>query len=134
MRGACRLGPRTRARPHRSAAARQRTRAGKYLNGATPAGARHTLFPAFQPRYHAPRTMAAAERYAALAQAKGLSPTALALAWAASRWYMGSVIVGATSLPQLVECLDAVEVTLDEATLAAIDEIHLELRNTNSLD
>jgi len=78
--------------------------------------------------------MAAAERYAALAQAKGLSPTALALAWAASRWYMGSVIVGATSLPQLVECLDAVEVTLDEATLAAIDEIHLELRNTNSLD
>jgi aryl-alcohol dehydrogenase-like predicted oxidoreductase len=108
--------------------------AGKYLGGAAPAGSRHTLFPNFQPRYHAPRTMAAAARYAALAASKGLRPATLALAWAASRWYMGSVIVGATNLTQLTECLDAVGVALDEATLAAIDEIHLEHRNTNSLD
>ena len=47
----------------------------------------------------------------------------------------GSVIIGATSLAQLKENLDAFEtVTLDEETLAAIDEVHVRLRNPNYQD
>ena len=45
------------------------------------------------------------------------------------RWYMASVIIGATSMEQLRECIDAFDVDLDEDTLKAIDEIHMEHRN-----
>ena len=92
-------------------------------------------FPEFQSRYHCPRSMAAAERYAALAKASGLSLAALALSWCASRWYVASTIIGATTMQQLKENIDAFEgVTLDEATLQAIDAIHLEIRNPNVTD
>ena len=79
--------------------------------------------------------MAAAERYAALAKATGVSLAALALAWCASRWYVASTIIGATTLAQLKENINAFEmVTLDEATLQAIDAIHLDIRNPNVTD
>ena len=55
----------------------------------------------FQPRYACERTQAATQLYAELAERKGLTATQLALAWCASRWYMGSVIIGATTLEQL---------------------------------
>jgi aryl-alcohol dehydrogenase-like predicted oxidoreductase len=42
---------------------------------------------------------------------------------------MASVIIGATSMEQLRECIDAFDVDLDEDTLKAIDEIHMEHRN-----
>ncbi len=32
---------------------------------------------------------------------KGISPAHLALSWASSKWFMGSVIIGATTLEQL---------------------------------
>lgn len=93
---------------------------------------RHEAYKQFQPRYMSERTLAAAREYAELARAKGLSPAKLALAWAASRWYMGSVIIGFTTIEQLKECIEACEVELDEATLAAIDAIHLRRRNPNA--
>jgi aryl-alcohol dehydrogenase-like predicted oxidoreductase len=102
---------------------------GKYLGGAKPAGARHTLFPGFQPRYVCDRALAATADYAALAEKKGLTPTALALAWAASRPFMSSVIIGATTLKQLDECIDACLVKLDEETLKAVDELFLKHGN-----
>ena len=40
----------------------------------------------FQPRYLSERVLTAAKAYAALAVARGLTPTQLALAWAATRW------------------------------------------------
>jgi len=40
----------------------------------------------------------------ALAHKKGMSLATLAQAWAASRWYMGSVIIGATTLEQVGAC------------------------------
>lgn len=39
--------------------------------------------------------------YAALAEARGLTPTQLALAWVQSRWFTACTIIGATSLEQL---------------------------------
>lgn len=102
---------------------------GKYLNGAKPAGGRHTLFPGFQPRYVGERATAATADYAALAAKKGLSPATLALAWAASRPFMSSVIVGATTLEQLDETIDACLTKLDEETLREVDELFLKHGN-----
>ena len=77
--------------------------------------------------------MAVAE-YAAISKRKSLSPTQLALAWAKSRWYMGSVIIGATNMHQLKENIDAFDVELDAATLKEIDEVHVLHRNPNSIN
>ena len=107
------------------------TLTGKYGAGATPEGARHTAFPAFQARYRAERSLAASQKYAELAAREGLSPATLALAWAYSRSFMASVIVGATSLPQLRENMEAADVVLTKDCLRAIDEIHMQQRNPN---
>ena len=42
---------------------------------------------------------------------------------------MTSTILGATSVEQLEETLDAFEMTLPEAALQAIDDVHLLHRN-----
>lgn len=107
------------------------TLSGKYTGGAKPDGARHSAFPNFQGRYLAPRSLAASEKYAALARSNGLTPAQLALAWAFSRSYMASVIIGATSVEQLLENLSAADIVLPQAVLNAIDAIHLEQRNPN---
>lgn len=92
-------------------------------------------FPKFQPRYHSQCSRAAAAQYARLAAGKGLTCAQLALACCKSRWYVASIIVGATTLEQLAENIDAVEsVELDEATLAEIDAIHLICRDPNVID
>eukprot|EP00741_Cyanophora_paradoxa_P008688 tig00001368_g8411.t1 len=110
------------------------TLTGKFLDGSKPAKARHVLFPGFQPRYHAEPTMAATRKYAELAKKHGITPTQLALAWCKSRWYVASTIIGATSVEQMREDVEAFRVTLSPDVLAAVDAIHAEARNTNVTD
>eukprot|EP00892_Ulva_mutabilis_P012069 jgi/Ulvmu1/9234/UM005_0334.1 len=102
---------------------------GKYRGGAKPEGARHVKTPDLQPRYATPAVAAAVEKYAELAERKGLTLTQLAVGWAASRWQVASVITGQTKLEQMDEYLDACEMELDKDTLEAIDKIHMENRN-----
>lgn len=94
-------------------------------------GCRHQRFPAFQSRYHCPKSRDAAARYAAVAAAAGLSPATLALAWAYSRPFMAAVIIGATSLAQLHENMDAAEVTLSPDVLKQVAAVHADIRNPN---
>eukprot|EP00873_Tetraselmis_striata_P025623 jgi/Tetstr1/445887/TSEL_003525.t1 len=97
----------------------------KYLEaGPPPASSRHVQFPGFQPRYHCAQNRAAAERYAAIAKAAGLTLAQLALAFCKSRFYVASTIIGANDLGQLAENIAAFDIVLDEPTLAAIDEVH----------
>lgn len=103
--------------------------AGKYLDGAKPAGARLTLFPPFGQRYDKPNVPAATAAYATLAREHGLTPAMLALAFVRSRWFLTSNIIGATTLEQLKENIDSADVTLSEPALAAIDAIHLRFPN-----
>jgi aryl-alcohol dehydrogenase-like predicted oxidoreductase len=102
---------------------------GKYLNGAKPAGARLTRFPPFGQRYDKPNVPAASQAYAELAKRAGLSPATLAIAFAHSRWFCASTIVGATNLAQLKENVDAASVALPESVLAEIDAIHVRYPN-----
>ncbi len=107
----------------------------KYYDGSVTEGARHRKFATFQSRYHAPRSLAAGAEYRKVAQAAGISLAALALRWAKSRWYMGSVIFGATSAAQLRECLNAYAAgPLSAAIEAEIEAIHVERRNPNATD
>ena len=96
----------------------------KYLNGAQPAGARLTRFPLFGQRYDKPNVMPAVAAYADLAKKANLSSASLALAFVRSRWFCASTIIGATTLDQLREDIDAQGVTLQEDVLAEIDAIH----------
>jgi aryl-alcohol dehydrogenase (NADP+) len=102
---------------------------GKYLNGGTPPGARLTVYPPFGQRYAKPNVEPAVAAYAGLARKAGLTPAALALAFCRSRWFCASTIIGATTLDQLRENLDAVSVTLSKELLSEIDGLHLRFTN-----
>ena len=66
---------------------------GKYLADPAARG-RPTEFENFGVRYAKPGVRAAVERYAEIARRRGMSLTALALAFVYSRWFVGSTIVG----------------------------------------
>jgi aryl-alcohol dehydrogenase-like predicted oxidoreductase len=82
-----------------------------------------------QQRWGRPESLAAAKRYNALAQAHGLTPTRMALAWCYTNWRVASTIIGVTSLTQLDECLDAWGTQLAPELLAEIDKVRWEIRD-----
>ncbi|WP_305987896.1 NADP(H)-dependent aldo-keto reductase [Roseibium sp. MMSF_3544] len=102
---------------------------GKYRNGALPAGARKTLFNKMQ-RYEHHRTFEAVDAYCDLAQEAGLDPAQMAIAFAKSRSFMTSVIIGATRLDQLESDIAAADLSLSTDILDKIDAIHQEFGNT----
>ncbi|MDB5918998.1 MAG: aldo/keto reductase [Massilia sp.] len=73
--------------------------------------------------------LAAVKEYAQLAVENGMTPAQMALAWCYSRWFVASTIIGATSLVQLKENIDALETTLPAHVIAAIDAIHAQMPN-----
>ena len=102
---------------------------GKYIDDENAVG-RLTIFSKdWSPRYVREKTVAAARRYTELARAHGMTPTQMALAWCYSRWFVNSTIIGATSLAQLKENIDAHEITLSADVLAQIQLIHEAMRN-----
>ncbi len=96
---------------------------GKYQANPNASG-RITLFPSFSQRYQKPNVPVATAAYTKIAQQAGISPTHLALAYARSRWFTSSVILGATTLAQLQENLDSVKITLSAELLAEIEAVH----------
>jgi aryl-alcohol dehydrogenase-like predicted oxidoreductase len=80
-------------------------------------------------RWGRPEALVAARRYNALAQANGMTPSQMALAFCYTKWQVTSTIIGVTSLAQLDADLDAWGTTLSPEVLAAIDAIRWELRD-----
>src|SRR6185436_8781581 len=74
---------------------------GKYLGGLPPPGSRFALFADLGLRFRKPIVHEAVGAYAALARLAGLSLVELALGYVKSRWYLGAMIIGATSQAQL---------------------------------
>ncbi|WPC73611.1 NADP(H)-dependent aldo-keto reductase [Vibrio porteresiae] len=95
---------------------------GKYLNGAKPHGARCSLFERFQ-RYFTPQGIKATEAYVNLAKEFGIDPAQMALAFVNQRPFVGSNIIGATTMDQLKSNIDSLEITLSDELLARINEI-----------
>lgn len=96
---------------------------GKYLADPNAKG-RITLFPGFGQRYNKPNVPPATKEYVRIAQEAGLTPATMALAFARTRWFTGSVIIGATTLEQLKESLGSSEVTLSKEVLEKIEAVH----------
>ncbi len=96
---------------------------GKYLTDPNAKG-RITLFPGFGQRYNKPNVAATTKEYVRIAQEAGLTPATLALAFARTRWFTGSVILGATTLKQLEENLASAEVVLSPDVMEKIEAVH----------
>lgn len=96
---------------------------GKYLNGARPQGARLMLFPEYR-RYTSGRATRATAAYVEAARRHGLAPAQLAIAYVASRLFVTSAIIGATTLAQLEEDIAAAEVRLGDEVLRTIEAAH----------
>lgn len=101
---------------------------GKFRHGARPTNARVTLYSRFS-RYSNPEGEWATEQYAQLAEQHGLSLTQLALAFIKQQFFVTSTIIGATSLEQLKENIDAFEVNLSDDILQGIEAIHRQQPN-----
>ena len=101
---------------------------GKYLFDPNAPG-RVTQFEGFAQRYQKTNVQPAVKAYTDLAQRHGMSPTSLALSFVYRRWFVTSTIIGATSLAQLQENLDAWEKPLSEDILAEIEALHLAYTN-----
>ncbi|MBI5659632.1 MAG: aldo/keto reductase [Nitrosomonadales bacterium] len=96
---------------------------GKYLADPNARG-RITLFPGFGQRYNKPNVPAATREYARIAKEAGLTPATMALAFARTRWFARSVLLGATSVQQLRENLDSAETVLSAEVLEKIEAVH----------
>lgn len=101
------------------------TLTGKYRNAnAIPKGSRLTLFPGFMERYLGSENEAAVNRYCELAEANGMSPATLALSWCYHNPLVASSIIGATTMEQLEENIQAYDVRLDETIMDEIAAIY----------
>lgn len=96
---------------------------GKYLNNQNPENARNTLFKRFT-RYSSAQSVAATEAYVKLAHDHGMSPAKLALAFVNQQPFVANTILGATTLTQLKENIDSLDVTLSQEILTEIEKIH----------
>jgi aryl-alcohol dehydrogenase-like predicted oxidoreductase len=75
------------------------------------------------------RTLATTERIHEVAKACDLSPVTFSVAWTLTRNFLGSAIIGVTSLEQLDEHLAAADAVIPEDALAACDRISKEIRH-----
>ncbi len=103
---------------------------GKYQDGKRPAGARFTIYAEHNPRSQAmfrrfvnQKTLDSTARFTTIAQEAGLSVATLATAWTLTHDFVGSTIIGATTVDQLTETLAAADVTLSDEVLKACHQV-----------
>jgi aryl-alcohol dehydrogenase-like predicted oxidoreductase len=101
---------------------------GKYEGGALPQGSRKALF-ARLGRYEKGNGPKAISAYIEVARRHGLDPAQMAIAFAVSRPFVTSTIIGATTMDQLRTDIAAAELTLSDAVLADIEQVHLDYPN-----
>jgi aryl-alcohol dehydrogenase-like predicted oxidoreductase len=89
---------------------------GKHLEGGESSGTGHPML--------TPGKRAAVTAYVELARQVGMEPAHMALAFASSKPFMTSVLMAASSVPQLEKNIAATGLTLPKDILKAIDAIH----------
>jgi aryl-alcohol dehydrogenase-like predicted oxidoreductase len=103
------------------------TLSGKYLKG-SPENARLTLFTNYK-RYSNVQAVEATARYCKIAEKFNLAPAQMALAFVQEQPFVTSTIIGATSLEQLEENIESVNVKLTPEIISAINEVHTAIPN-----
>jgi aryl-alcohol dehydrogenase-like predicted oxidoreductase len=80
-------------------------------------------------RYNSDQSIEATEQYYQIAQNHGVSLTQMALAFVNSQPFLTSNIVGATSVEQLQENIDSIDLTLSKELLKEIEAVHKQIPN-----
>jgi aryl-alcohol dehydrogenase-like predicted oxidoreductase len=96
---------------------------GKYRNGQMPKNSRQALFKGWE-RHLNPLAMKAYEEYYKLAKESNMTMAQLAQAFVNTRPFVTSNIIGATTMEQLKENIDSVNIELSNEILNKIDVIH----------
>ena len=96
---------------------------GKYRNGQMPKNARMTLFKGWE-RMINPLAMKAYDKYYELAKAYNITMVQMAQAFVNSRPFITSNIIGATTMDQLKENIQSINIDLSEEILEKINLIH----------
>lgn len=95
---------------------------GKFLTGESHPNARIKLFPQYT-RYNSEQCTQAAHLYNEIAKQNGLTLTQLSLAFVAHQSFVTSSIIGATSIEQLKENIDTIQVSLSEEIIEQINKV-----------
>ena len=95
---------------------------GKFLSGENHPHARINLFPQYS-RYSSDQCTKATRLYQEVAHKHGLTLTQLALAFVTQQPFLTSTIIGATTMAQLKENIDTINVVLSEEIVEEIDAI-----------
>lgn len=101
---------------------------GKYIKGTAGDNARLKLFPRFA-RYSSEQSTEATKGYLKIAEQHNITLAQLSLAFVTSRPFITSNIIGATSMLQLKENIDSINVTLNQDILDAIEKVHNNIPN-----
>jgi aryl-alcohol dehydrogenase-like predicted oxidoreductase len=96
---------------------------GKYELGLDDEHMRINKFPRLA-RYNSENSIAATKAYLDIAQEHGLSLSQLALSYINERGFVTSNIIGATSLTQLKENIDSINIKLSPEVIQAIETVH----------
>tara|TARA_R110002073_G_scaffold80270_4_gene193546 strand:- start:10417 stop:11409 length:993 start_codon:yes stop_codon:yes gene_type:complete len=96
---------------------------GKYLNGQRPEGSRWSIPQRNGILRDKPQVEKAVKAYADIAQQNGMTSSQLALAWCDQVDGVTSTIIGATSLFQLTEDIDAFKLKLSDEALKDIQSV-----------
>jgi len=102
---------------------------GKYRNNQMPKNSRLDLFYNNYPRYHNQRTYNAVDEYFKIAQKHKISLAQLSLAFVNSRDFLTSNIIGATTMKQLKENIDSINISLDQKIVDEINLVHDKIPN-----
>ena len=98
---------------------------GKYMDNKKPKKARYTLWPKRFSRHHTQRGENAIHKYVNLAKKYNILPSVFANAYVNDRPFVTSNIIGTTSVHQLKENIESINVTLSKEILEEIENIHL---------
>ena len=98
---------------------------GKYIGNKKPQNARYTIWPKRFSRHHTKRGEIAIEKYFKIAKKYSIPPSTFANSFVNDRPFVTSNIIGATSMSQLKENINSINITLSKEILDEIEDIHL---------
>lgn len=101
---------------------------GKYIKGTAAKNSRLTLHPRFA-RYSSEQSTEATKRYLKIAEDNGLTLAQMSLAFINQQPFVTSTIIGATTMQQLKENIESINVTLSSDVLEAINSVHNAMPN-----
>tara|TARA_Y100000590_G_scaffold16867_1_gene20215 strand:- start:708 stop:1754 length:1047 start_codon:yes stop_codon:yes gene_type:complete len=102
---------------------------GKYRNGQFPKKSRMSLYLEYYPRYRKPNAEEAIEKYWKISKEYNLDFAQMAIKFCEIQKFLGSVIIGATSMEQLKINIESVSVNLTKEILNKINNVQIKYPN-----